>query len=79
MALHSMQNASGVVHHAIRVYRGLELSLDKSLTHILGEARTHEKYAIERFDGERGVGYGYGSLQLHHVERFASVVLPVSI
>ena len=40
-AFHSMQNASGVVHHAIRVYRGLELSLDKSLTHILGEARTH--------------------------------------
>ena len=74
-----MQNTCGVVHHAVRVDGSPKLGIDKPFAHVLGEARAYKEYAFEGRNVEFGLGDGYGSLQLHHVEWFASVVLSASI
>ena len=62
-----MQNACGVIHHAVRVNRGPKLGIHKPFTHVLGKARTHEEDVCEGWNVVCRLGDGYGSLQLHSV------------
>ena len=64
---HGMQNAGGVIHHAVRVNRGPKLGINKTFAHVLGKARAYEEDVCEGWNVECRLRDGYGSLQLHSV------------
>ena len=64
-ASHGVQDAGGVVHHAIRIDHGAELLFCEPLADIVGEARAYEQHALARLYLPRAFGNVYYGSEFH--------------
>ena len=64
-ALHRMQDAGRIIHHAKGVYGGAKHLTAKPTTYVVGKARAHEQHLLARGDAERGTRYIYNCSKLH--------------
>ena len=65
VAFHRVQDAGGIVHHAIRVDGGSELVLYEPLANAIGKARAYEKYLFAGLYLKAGLWYVDDCSEIH--------------
>ena len=70
VALHGVQYARRVVHHAVRIDRSAKFVVDESAADVVGEARTHEEHTLAGGYRERRLVYGDWRAEFHYSYSF---------